>query len=248
VTPRPIEILAVDSELAEGLPQSSRSAAQRDCLAPVIEIRSGMWDSATFESPDPGGFGMLVLSGFLTRRVGQRGRFCAELLGAGDLLRPWQTVGGTASIPFEPAWTTITDTKIAVLGAAFVQRASRYPEIAPQLVGRALLRSRYLAVNMAIVHQPRIETRLHMLFWHLADRWGRVRANEVALELPLTHALLGDLVAARRPTVSTALTALAKTGKVTRVAGGWTLQGGPPHELTELEAEDALAEPEQQSE
>ena len=36
-----------------------------------------------------------------------------------------------------------------------------------------MLRSRHLAVNMAIVQQARIDTRLHMLFWHLADRWGR---------------------------------------------------------------------------
>ncbi len=247
MSPRPIEILSADGELAEGLPASSRAAARRECLALVIEIRSGAWDSSSFENPDPGGFGLLVLSGFLSRRVGQGGRFGAELLGGGDLLRPWQKVGGAASIPFEPAWTAITDTRIAVLGAAFVQRASRYPEIAPQLVGRALLRSRYLAVNMAIVHQPRIETRLHMLFWHLADRWGRVRANEVTLHVPLTHALLAELVAARRPTVSTALAALARTGTVTRVAGGWVLQGGPPRELTELEVDGSGEAERQQS-
>ncbi len=233
---RPIEVLAVDPELAAGLTHSTVVAARGDCIAPVVEIPAGKWESSGFESTDPGGFGSLVLSGFLTRRVGQHERFGAELLGAGDLLRPWQTVGEAASIPFEPAWIAITDTRIAVLGEAFARRASQYPQVASQLVGRALLRSRYLAINMAIVQQPRIETRLHMLFWHLADRWGRVRLDGVSLELPLTHALLGDLVAARRPTVSTALAALSRAGKVSRVAGGWSLQGGPPRELTELAA------------
>ena len=173
--------------------------------------------------------------------MGQGGRFGAELLGAGDLLRPWQTVGEVASIPFEPVWTAITDTKIAVLGEVFARRASPYPTVAAQLVGRALLRSRYLAINMAIVHQPRIEMRLHMLFWHLADRWGRTGPDGVALNLSLTHALLGDLVAARRPTVSTALAALATAGKVSRVSGGWQLHGGPPREFTELSAAGAAA-------
>ena len=191
-----------------------------------------------FPSPDPGGFGLLVLSGLLTRRVGQGGRFGAELLGPGDLLRPWQKVGGAASIPFEPVWIAISDARIAVLGAAFARRAAPYPEVAAQLLGRALLRSRHLAINMAIVHQPRIETRLQMLFWHLADRWGKVRPHEVILEMPLTHALLADLVAARRPTVSTALAALAKDGKVERTPQGWRLLGDPPLELAELSGEE----------
>jgi CRP-like cAMP-binding protein len=37
-----------------------------------------------------GGYGLLVLEGLLLRRVGIEGRYGAELLGPGDLLRPWQ--------------------------------------------------------------------------------------------------------------------------------------------------------------
>ncbi len=231
-----IEVLAYDRELAAGLDRVGRESAQADCRAQVVEIGRGSWESTAFESPDPGGYGLLLLSGFLVRRVGQGGRFGAELLGPGDLLRPWQTVGAVASIPFEPVWNAITDIEIAVLGGSFAQRVSPYPEVATQLVARALLRSRYLAINMAIVHQPRIETRLHMLFWHLADRWGRMRPEGATLDMPLTHTLLGDLVAARRPTVSTAMAALAKDGRVERAPQGWRLLGGPPRELTELSA------------
>jgi CRP/FNR family transcriptional regulator, cyclic AMP receptor protein len=233
---RLIDVLAYDSELAAGLDRTGQQSAQVDCRAPVVEIGRGRWESKAFESPDPGGYGLLVLIGFLVRRVGQGGRFGAELLGPGDLLRPWQTVGAVASIPFEPAWTAITDTEVGVLGADFARRASPYPEVSTQLVDRALLRSRHLAINMAIVHQPRIETRLHMLFWHLADRWGRVGPEGVILETPLTHALLADLVAARRPTVSSALAVLAREHKLERTSHGWRLLGDPPHELAELSA------------
>ena len=90
---------------------------------------------------------------------------------------------------------------------------------------------RSLAVNMAIVHHPRVETRVHMLLWHFADRWGTVRRDGVLLPLTLTHALLADLVAAQRPTVSAAIGVLAREGRVERVEGGWLLYGSPPGEL-----------------
>jgi len=205
----------------------------------VVEVSRGVWEPAR-EGPDPGGFGLLVLSGFLVRRVGQGGRFGAELLGPGDLLRPWQTLGSGASVPFEPAWTAIATTGVAVLDRQFARRAAPFPAVATQLVDRAMLRSRHLAIAMAIVHQPRIDRRLHMLFWHLADRWGTVGRDGVAIEVPLTHALLAELVAARRPTVSTAMSALAREGKVERNGGSWLLRDGPPDELSELAATDQL--------
>ena len=51
----------------------------------------------------------------------------------------------------------------------------------------------------AIACQPRLEVRLVLFFWHLAARWGRVEPNGIRLTLPLTHRLLGQLVAAERP-------------------------------------------------
>jgi hypothetical protein len=67
-----------------------------------------------------------------------------------------------------------------------------------------------------------------MLFWELADRWGRVHPDGVHLDLPLTHELLSHLAAARRPSVSGALTRLADSGRVKRVGRAWVLTGDPP--------------------
>jgi hypothetical protein len=58
------------------------------------------------------------------------------------------------------------------------------------LLARAVQRSHNLAVNMAIIRQPRVETRVCLLMWHRAGRWGRVRANAVVLPLRLTRSLL----------------------------------------------------------
>lgn len=98
----------------------------------------------------------------------------------------------------------------------------------------ALRRTRNLSVNMAIVHQSRVDVRVHMLLWHLAGRWGRVGSQGVLLPLRLTHAVLADLVAARRPTVTSALSELGRRGKVESTGRGWLLHGDPPGELLEL--------------
>jgi CRP-like cAMP-binding protein len=99
------------------------------------------------------------------------------------------------------------------------------------LVGRAVQRSRNLVVNIAIIHQARVDVRLHMLLWHLAARWGRVRSDGTVLPLRLTHSLLADLVAARRPTVTSALSELSRRGLVRFHQDVWVLSGGPPIEL-----------------
>ena len=118
--------------------------------------------------------------------------------------------------------------RLAVLDEGFVRQLAEYPTVAGRLFRRAVDRSRQLAVNMAIVHQARVDVRLHMLFWHLADRWGRVRSDGVVIPLKLTHAVLSDLVAARRPTVTSALSDLNRRGEVRSIPDGWLLSGAPP--------------------
>jgi hypothetical protein len=66
---------------------------------------------------------------------------------------------------------------------------------------------------------------LVLLLWHLAGRWGRVEPTGFRLCLPLTHRLLGHLVAAERPSVTHALRRLSEAGIVTGAAGDWHLHG-----------------------
>ncbi|MGO9907166.1 MAG: helix-turn-helix domain-containing protein [Solirubrobacteraceae bacterium] len=67
-----------------------------------------------------------------------------------------------------------------------------------------------------------------MLFWHLADRWGRVRNGQTILPLRLTHSVLADLIAAQRPSVSTALSDLASRKIVRPAPDGWLLLAERP--------------------
>lgn len=224
-------VLAEDPELAERLSSERRLEALRDCHAPVIHVRVGNWSPETDVSQMSYGIGLLVLDGLLTRRVGLDGRFGTELLGGGDLLRPWQHEDTGTTLPHTHDWKVLRHCRMAVLDGDFAVRLARYPEVTAALFGRAIRRSRQLAVNMAIMHQPRTDLRLQMLFWELADRWGTVRRDGVHVPMRLTHAMLAEFVAATRPTVTKALSELADSGAVRWTGETWLLAGDPPVEL-----------------
>jgi CRP/FNR family cyclic AMP-dependent transcriptional regulator len=226
-------VLDEDHGLAEAVPAEHRERAIAECIARTVSIPEGLWSGA--HTPTSGDdIGLLMLDGLLIRRVGIDQGFGAELLGEGDLLRPWQGADEPPMLPQTTGWRVLQPTRMAVLDEAFARRMARYPQLTGRLVGRALARSRNLSVNMAIVHQSRVDVRLHMLFWHLAGRWGRVRNDGVIVPIRLTHNVLANLVAARRPTVTSALTELAKRELVRPVDEGWLLSGKPPGELLEL--------------
>jgi len=237
-----VEVLRVDPDLAAGIDAAHLTEARRTCIATRAELPRGPWSPTTASPATADGFGLLVLAGFLVRRVGRGDRFGAELLGPGDLLRPWQTIGAVASAPFEPTWTVVAPAELAVLDKVFVARAAAYPSVAVAMVDRAMSRSRHLALTMAAVQQPRVDRRLHALLWQLADRWGRIGPEGATLAVPLTHELLGELVAARRPSVTTALAGLAAAGQVEREGRRWLLRGGPPEEIVELLGADLPAD------
>jgi CRP/FNR family cyclic AMP-dependent transcriptional regulator len=229
-------VLLEDPELAQHLDGERLAAAARDCVALEIRVPAGPWSPSHDAGGMHSGIGLLILDGLVARWVGVAGRFGAELLGDGDLLRPWQQDDGSTTLPHTCKWRALRPTRLAVLDTEFAVRVTRYPEIVSTLMGRALRRSRHIAVNMAIVQQPRIDLRLHMLFWELADRWGKVRQDGVHLPLYLTHSMLADLVAARRPTVTKALGELAERSAVIWTGEDWLLPGDPPDELDAVAA------------
>src|SRR5437764_955205 len=92
----------------------------------------------------------------------------------------------------------------------------------------------------ALSHLRRVDTRLLVALWHLADRWGSVHPEGVVVPIRLTHEMLGHVIGAQRPSVTTALGQLESAGRISRrPGGGWILHGEPPAELGELEDEAA---------
>jgi CRP/FNR family transcriptional regulator, cyclic AMP receptor protein len=227
------QVLREDLDLAEAVPAERREQATQELTARELRVPSGPWPGERLESL-PGGVGLLVLKGLMLRRVGIDGRYGAELLGECDILRPWQGEEGSPTLSLSTGWSVIEPARIAVLDGEFARRLVNYPELVGRLVARPVQRCRYMAINMAIVHQARVDVRLHMLFWHLAGRWGRVRSDGTMLPVRLTHTVLADLVAARRPTVTSALSELSRRGVIRLLDDGWLLAGEPPGHPLEI--------------
>jgi CRP/FNR family transcriptional regulator, cyclic AMP receptor protein len=221
-------VLELDPSLAEEIPAELRERAIAECVAREMVIPTGRWRGSPPISGQGLGIGLLVLDGLLVRRVGIEGRYGAELLGEGDLLRPSEGTDEMPTLPMTVGWRVLETARVAILDDTFMGHFATYPQLGGRLLGRAISRSRNIAVNMAIVHQARVDVRLHMLFWHLAARWGRVGSGGVTVPLRLTHAVLAELVAARRPTVTSALTMLSKRGLVRPSDHGWLLAGEAP--------------------
>jgi CRP/FNR family cyclic AMP-dependent transcriptional regulator len=225
-----VAVLDHDAEFAAPIPAEQLLQARQASLASVRSIPAGPWDARRDGAAIRGGFGMLVLEGLLVRDVGVDGRYGAEVLGPADLLRPEDHDGGDALLPVTATWRAIADARLAVLDARWAARMAPWPSVACELAGRGVMRARRLVVMLAIAQQPRLDLRLWMMLWDLAERYGTVHADGVHVEAPLTHELLAHLVSARRPSVSSALSRLVERGVLERRRSTWVLRGGPPSE------------------
>jgi CRP/FNR family cyclic AMP-dependent transcriptional regulator len=171
---------------------------------------------------------VLILDGLLLHTVVVGTDPRSELVGPGDLVRPWQE-DEVASVPFEARWEVILPARLAVLDERFAALAGRWPKLTLAVVCRLVRRSRWLTLQLAIADLRRVDERLMVFFWHVADRWGRVGPDGVTVPLPVTHEVLAQLVCAQRPTVTTALRRLADEGRLRRKRDRtWLLAPEPP--------------------
>jgi CRP-like cAMP-binding protein len=237
-----ISLLEVDPDLGDGLNPQEHAAAERVLAVPVRSLEPGTWDPHEDFADIRPVVGVMIVEGILTRDIVFAGRTTTELLGAGDLLRPWDDDEQFDPLPFAANWQVHTPTRIAILDTRVAMAAGRWPAIATALGARYIRRSRTLAFQRAIAQLPRVDDRLIVVLWALAERWGRVGRDGVRLPLDLPHRTLATLVGARRPSVTTALTGLARAGLVERVRDGWLLHGDPAELLPRrLHADRALS-------
>jgi hypothetical protein len=198
-----ISIVDADPDLAELLDQSELERARRDALARVQQLSRGAWDVGAAREADVHHHGFLVFEGLLSRDVEVMGRSCVELLGAGDVMRPWTWDDEGSHVRAEVGWQVLEETRLAVLDHGLVVRIVPWPQLGLELFNRGTRRAHHLAVALAIAHHQRVEDRLLLTLWHLAGRW-----------------------------VTTAMGELTRAGTVSRRGGGeWVLHGSPPDQL-----------------
>jgi hypothetical protein len=222
-------------DLVDDLDTESAELARHHLVAPLLVVERGRWQPRADLQPKPGHLGLLVLDGLLTRDVVMRSTLATELCGYGDLLRPADHDGQEAPEPFDVTWQVLDRSRIAVLDREFARALGHWPEAVEVVVRAGVRRAQTLAIVLAVSHLRRADVRLLVLMWYLADRWGRVRPDGVHLPLRLTHQVLGRLVGAQRPSVTTALKHLASEGMLLRERDGtWLLRGDPPETLERL--------------
>lgn len=228
-------LLDADDDLATEFDVRSRLAARPGTTVRVLVAELGECDLAPALASMRQGYGLLILDGLIAFEMQVGDRTATELIGAGDLVVP-ALDRAEAMLERRDTWRVLAPTQLALLDADFATRVRPWPQIVRALLRRASRRTADLDEVRAIACHPRLEVRLDLLFWHLAARWGRVEPTGIKLILPLTHRLLGQLVAAERPSVSHALGRLSEAGLVTGCAGDWHLNGSVEAHLESLAA------------
>src|SRR5215217_6244221 len=224
---RRFPLLDLDPDLGALVREEVRDACRRELDVEVHRLPQGPW-GAGGEHADAEHAGLLMVEGVIARDVVVSDTVSTELLGPGDIVRPWSVQDAPALLQLVIRWNALTESRVAVLDRRFGAQLARWPEVNAALIDRVNDRAKRLAITQAISQLNRVDRRLLSLFWHLAERWGRMTGEGVAIPLTLSHRMLGQLVGARRPTVSTAIADLAARDELVRRSDGtWLLKGEP---------------------
>ena len=226
-----VRILDEDRSFRAALSEDELGAARQHAIAGVRELDRGRYLPEQLSHGD-GLLGVLVLDGVLVRQLDMAGRRCGEIVGPGALLRPWDDMRAGA-LPFQIGWRVLKPARLAQLDRRFLATIMRWPPLIEAFLERATERAHTLAFNVALHCVQRVEVKLLLLFWHLADRFGKVTPAGTVVPLALSHADLAELVGAARPSVSTALKDLDRQGLVQRNRADrtWLLASEPPEQL-----------------
>lgn len=173
---------------------------------PVRRLTRGAWRPA---APDPETLGLLVVEGLLLRRTRLDAREFVEPVGPGCIVRPvaaagvrWEALQNTTIATFDPQATRVLASDVRLL-VAVTERMQRRPQCLAQL--------------MAATQAVSAEQRLLAVLGHLADLWGRPHPGGTLVPFRLTHSQLAGVIGVHRPTVSSALAALDRDGRVRRL-------------------------------
>jgi CRP-like cAMP-binding protein len=224
----PLRLLEVDPDLSAGVPDADRRLADRYLTVPSMRVATGEWSP---EQDLQSGLGLLVVSGIITCRCPTFGVADVRLFGPGDVFDAPLLCDASST------WQVLLPAHVAVFDARVLLAARRWPQLIVGLT-RRLFDGQHEHHRLATIRRlPRVEQRLLALLSHLAYRWGHVTSDGLTVDMPATHQLLGELVGARRPTVSLALGFLKDHALLVRLddgrwllppeAGEWPANGVP---------------------
>src|SRR3712207_2064161 len=89
-TPDMVRLLDVDPDLGLLLADGRREQAERELVVRTHRLPVGPWDVSRLAGATADHVGLLIIDGILSRELVVADHVSAELLGPGDLVRPWQ--------------------------------------------------------------------------------------------------------------------------------------------------------------
>ena len=219
-----VGLLELEPELRAHLAPDERELVARVAI-PVQRFSARSLDiDAVLE--EAGAFGAVIVDGVLLHRMSIGDQPALRLLGPGDMLSC--SGGFRTALLGQSSYRTPGQLRLAMFDNRVLLIARRFPRLFAGLQIRLAEQHQRLGVQLVICQLPRVEDRLLALMWLLAETWGRVTASGTVLPIALTHNTLGELIGARRPTVTLALKELSERGSLFRQDGEWLLLEPPP--------------------
>src|SRR4051795_671706 len=136
-----ISLVDADPDLADLLDEPSLERARREGLARVKRLSPGEWDAPAAHEQAEHHRGFLVVEGLLSRTVNVLGRHCVELVGHGDVMRPWQWDDEGSHVRAEVGWSVLEPARLAVLDHGLVLRIVPWAQLGVELLNRGTRRA-----------------------------------------------------------------------------------------------------------
>jgi hypothetical protein len=206
-------LLALDRDLAHGLDEDEAERAEQAVTVHVARLAAGDWQPRL--TAGAGVIGLVVVDGLIVREVACAGAASAELLGPGDVLRPGDGDGDSLVSP-DATWFVPEAARVAALDARVMGALCEWPSVLGELFGRAVRRAQMQALLRSTSQLRRLDHRTLIYLWHAAERFGRVTPHGLCVRLPLTHERLAALVGAHRPSFTTSVRKLERSGLLVR--------------------------------
>jgi CRP/FNR family cyclic AMP-dependent transcriptional regulator len=224
-----VRVLEVDPDLGNGLDPEAFATAERELVVRTVTAERGAWDLDLTWAATGAELGLLMTGGVIARDAGVGRRVSLEILGQGDLLRPWPRDRHAEALNVDLRFNVLEPVRFAVLDDAFAVAAARWPVVLGQVAGRVMGRATSASLRLLIHQVVRIDDRVLLSLWGLAERFGRVTPDGILIPVPINHTMMARFVGAQRPTVSQAVGELTRRGEVERLDdGGWLLTGSFP--------------------
>src|SRR3954466_8214290 len=122
-------LLDLDPDLGQLLEPERWEPARRALAVRVLALPIGAWDIGKLAGVSPANVGLLVVEGVIARETTVGSTVSTELLGPGDVVRPWALNEDACLVESLTCWNALSPVRMAVMDQLVAVRLGAYPEV-----------------------------------------------------------------------------------------------------------------------